>query len=123
MAHSKRGKTVNRKPLDIKAGDEVVVLSGSGRGKTGKVEAVLPKQSKVLVEGINIMKDRERNRGGDGRASTVGQTEVVEKAFPIHRSNVALVDPKTKKATRVKIVEGKDGKRVRVAVKSGETIA
>jgi large subunit ribosomal protein L24 len=122
MAHSKRTKPVNRKALDIRTGDDVIVLSGASKGTKGKVLSVMPKQSKVIVEGVNVMKDRQRNAGGDGRASTVGQTQIVDKACAIHRSKVALIDPKTKKATRVKLTEGKDGQRTRVAVKSGESI-
>ncbi|HEX8550371.1 MAG TPA: 50S ribosomal protein L24 [Abditibacteriaceae bacterium] len=121
MAHSKRGKVVNRKPLHINTNDEVVILSGASKGKTGKVLSVDPRQSKVVVEGVNIVKDRQRNAGGDGRASTVGQNQVVDKPMPIHRSKVALIDPTTKKATRVKMVTGKDGKRVR-ATKTGEVL-
>ena len=121
MAHSKRGKTVNKKPLNIITGDDVVILTGGSKGVTGKVLSVNPRANKVVVEGANIVKDRQRNAGGDGRASTVGQNQVVDKPMPIHRSNVALIDPKTKKATRVKMIEGKDGKRVR-ATKTGEAL-
>src|SRR5688500_1713007 len=121
MAHSKREKPVNRTPLRIKTGDDVVVLSGASKGKTGKVLSVNPRQAKVVVEGVNVVKDRQRNAGGDGRASTVGAMQEVQKPMPIHRSKVALVDPKTKKATRVKMIDGKDGKRVR-ATASGEAL-
>lgn len=121
MAHSKREKAVNRTPLNIRTGDDVVVLSGANKGTTGKVLSVDPRQSKLIVEGVNIVKDRQRNAGGDGRASTVGAMQIVDKPMPIHRSNVALIDPKTKKATRVKMVTGADGKRVRTTT-SGETI-
>lgn len=113
MAHSKREKPVNRTPLRVKTGDDVVVLSGASKGKTGKVLSVNPRQAKVTVEGVNMVKDRQRNPGGDGRASTVGAMQVIEVPMAIHRSKVALIDPKTKKATRVKMIEGKDGKRVR----------
>jgi large subunit ribosomal protein L24 len=121
MAHSKREKPVNRTPLRVKTGDDVVVLSGASKGKTGKILSVDPRKAKVIVEGVNLVKDRQRNAGGDGRASTVGAMQIVEKPMPIHYSNVALVDPKTKKPTRIKMIEGKDGKRVR-ATKSGDTI-
>lgn len=119
---AKKEKEVNRKALNIRTGDDVIVLSGSGRSKTPrKVLSVLTKENKVIVEGVNVMKDRQKAKGG-GRASGINQQETVEKAFPIHRSKVALVDPKTKKPTRVKITTQSDGKRVRTAVKSGETI-
>lgn len=119
MAHSKRGPEPRRRVLGIKTGDDVIVLSGAGKSSTPrKVLTVLRQEGKVVVEGVNVMKDRQRKtqgaQGGQGQ-------EVVEKPFPIDRSKVALVDPKTKKATRVKAVVGADGKKVRVA-KSGETI-
>jgi large subunit ribosomal protein L24 len=99
----------------IKKGDSVVVLSGKDKGRTGTVAQVLPKDSKVVVEGVNIVarhrKPSQQNpQGGIDR-------------FPaaMHVSKVALVDPKDGKATRVRF-EVKDGKKVRVAVKSGESI-
>ena len=124
MAHSKRPQEARRKALNIRTGDDVIVISGAGRkDKTPKkVLSVLTKEGKVIVEGVNVMKDRQRSKsGGSGRASGINQQEVIEKPFPIDVSKVALVDPKSKKRTRVgmKVV---DGKRVRVAVKSGETI-
>jgi large subunit ribosomal protein L24 len=99
----------------IKKGDSVVVLSGKDKGRTGMVAQVLPKDSKVVVEGVNIVarhrKPSQQNpQGGIDR-------------FPaaMHVSKVALADPKDGKATRVRF-EVKDGKKVRVAVKSGESI-
>lgn len=119
MAHSKRGPEARRKALGIKTGDDVIVLSGAGKSSTPrKVLSVLRQEGKVVVEGVNVMKDRQRKT--QGAQSGQGQ-EVVEKPMPIDRSKVALVDPKTKKATRVKAVVGADGKKVRVA-KSGEVI-
>lgn len=124
MAHSKRQQETKRKSLHIRTGDDVIVISDSGsKDKTPKkVLSVLTKEGKVVVEGVNVMKDRQRNKpGGSGRASGINQQEVIEKPFPIDISKVALVDPKTKKPTRVGFKE-QDGKRVRVATKSGETI-
>ncbi len=117
MAHSKRAPEPRRKPLGIKTGDDVIVLSGSGKSATPrKVLSVLRQEGKVVVEGVNLMKDRQRKpQGGQGQ-------ETIEKPFPIDRAKVALVDPKTKKATRVKLVVGKDGTKSRVA-KSGEVIS
>ncbi|HEX8834353.1 MAG TPA: 50S ribosomal protein L24 [Abditibacteriaceae bacterium] len=123
MAHHKREQQVNRKALGIRTGDDVIVLSGSGKSKEPrKVLAVFTQERKVLVEGVNLMKDRQKAKGGSTRASGINQQDVVEKPFPIDRSKVALVDPKTKKATRIKVTTGADGKRTRTAVKSGETI-
>lgn len=123
MFRSKRQQIVQRKPLNIRTGDTVLVISGEGRGNTPrKVLGVLPKQGKVIVEGVNIMKDRQKQQGGSGRASGINNQDFIEKPVPIDRSKVALIDPQTKKRTRVKIKTEADGKRVRVAGKSGETI-
>ena len=87
----------------IRRDDEVVVISGKDRGKTGKVMRVDPKNQRVFVEGLNIIKRHQRPqqvRGAD-RAVTVGG--VIEKEGPIHISNVMLIDPKDKKPTRVGI--------------------
>jgi large subunit ribosomal protein L24 len=99
----------------IKKGDEVVVLSGKDKGRTGTVSQVMPKEGKVIVDGVNIAtrhrKPSQANpQGGIDRFPA-----------PMHISKVALADPKDGKPTRVRFEE-KDGKKVRVAVKSGETI-
>ena len=98
----------------IKKGDQVVVLTGKDKGKTGEVKKILTADRKVLVQGINV---QTKNRKPS--AAAPGGQEKVE--LPIHVSNVALVDPKTKKATRVGYKTVGD-KKVRVARKSGETI-
>ncbi len=99
----------------IKKGDEVVVLSGKDKGKTGNVTQVMPKEGKLLVSGINMMTRHRKPT----QANPEGGIDRIE--APLHISNVAIADPKDGKATRVRIEE-KDGKKVRVAVKSGETI-
>jgi large subunit ribosomal protein L24 len=110
-----------RRSLGIRTGDNVVVISGKNKGaEVRKVLSVLPRDGKVIVEGVNVMKDRQRPQN-TGRASGINQQEVIEKPFPIDRSNVMLADPKTNKPTRVSIQE-RDGKRVRIAKKSGEAI-
>jgi large subunit ribosomal protein L24 len=86
------------KTLHIKKGDTVKILAGDDKGKTGKVIMVMPNECKVVVEGINMMKRHERPR----KQGQKGQ--VVEKAMPIHASNVALKD---KKAKAVKVVKPK----------------
>jgi large subunit ribosomal protein L24 len=105
----------------IKADDEVIVIGGKDRGKKGKVLRVDPKKERVYVEGLNIVKRHQRPRqvAGAQRAEQVGG--VIEKEGPIHLSNVALVDPKDGKPTRVR-VEVIDGKRHRVAARSGQRI-
>ena len=99
----------------IKKGDRVVVLTGRDKGKTGEVEAVLPKESKVVVAGVNIAV-RHRKASQSNPQGGLERSEA-----PLHVSKVALEDPKTGKATRVRF-EDRDGKKVRVAVKSGELI-
>ncbi len=99
----------------IKKGDEVVVLSGKDKGRTGTVLKVMPKDSKVVVEGINIA-TRHRK---PSQANPQGGID--RDPAPLHMSKVAVADPKDGKPTRVRFEE-KDGKKVRVAVKSGETL-
>ena len=105
----------------IRRDDHVIVIGGKDRGKTGKVLRVDPKKQKVFVEGLNIVKRHQRPQQVQGaqRAEQVGG--VVEKEGPIHISNVALVDPKDKKPTRVSVTRD-DGDRVRVARRSGAKI-
>jgi large subunit ribosomal protein L24 len=101
----------------IRRDDEVVVISGKDRGKTGRVLRVDPKKSKVFVEGLNIVKRHQRPQQVPNaqRAETVGG--VIEKEGPIHISNVMLVDPKDKTPTRIGITR-EDGQRMRVAKRS-----
>ena len=99
----------------IKKGDSVVVLSGKDKGRTGTVQQVLPKDGKVIVEGINVA---ARHRKPD-QANPQGGID--RNPAPMHLSKIALADPKDGKPTRVRFEE-RDGKKVRVAVKSGETI-
>jgi large subunit ribosomal protein L24 len=101
----------------IRRDDEVIVMSGKDRGKTGRVMRVDPKKNRVYVEGLNIIKRHMRPQQVPGaqRSETVGG--VVEKEGPIHLSNVMLLDPKEKKPTRVGITR-EDGKSYRVAKRS-----
>jgi len=99
----------------IRKGDTVVVLSGKDKGKTGEVIRSMPKDSKVVVAGVNVAvrhrkASQENPQGGLER-----------KEAPMHVSKVAVADPKTGKPTRVRFEE-RDGKKVRVAAKSGELI-
>ena len=106
----------------IRKDDEVIVIAGKDRGKTGRVLRVDPKRQKVFVEGLNIVKRHLRPQQVQGaqRAEQVGG--VVEKEGPIHVSNVALLDPKENKPTRVGLERDDDGTRRRVAKRSGERI-
>lgn len=96
----------------LKVNDQVVILAGKDKGKTGEILTLNRKTNRVVVKGVNVVKKamrptQENPNGG-----------IVEKELSIHLSNVAVVSPKTKKATRVKI-EKRDGKNVRVAVACG----
>jgi len=105
-------------PARIKTGDEVIVIGGKDRGKTGKVLRVEPGKNRLFVEGLNIIKRHQKPQqvAGAQRAEQVGG--VIEKEGPIHASNVMLVDPKDRKPTRIGI-QIEDGKRYRVAKRSG----
>ena len=100
----------------IKKGDSVVVLSGKDKGRTGEVIKSLPKDGKVVVAGVNIA-TRHRKPTQENPQGGLVRTDA-----PMHASKVAIADPKDGKPTRVRF-ETKDGKKVRVAVKSGETIS
>ncbi|HZF94753.1 MAG TPA: 50S ribosomal protein L24 [Allosphingosinicella sp.] len=101
--------------MRIKKGDRVVVLSGKDKGKTGEVTRSMPKDGKVIVAGVNIA---VRHRKAS-QANPQGGLERSE--APLHVSKVALADPTTGKPTRVRFEE-RDGKKVRVSVRSGELI-
>jgi large subunit ribosomal protein L24 len=99
----------------IKKGDKVVVLSGKDKGRTGEVVKAMPKEGKVIVSGVNV---HARHR----KPSQLNpQGGIERKEAPLHVSKVAVADPKTGKPTRVRFEE-RDGKKVRVAAKSGELI-
>jgi len=102
-------------PMRIRSNDNVIVISGKDRGKIGKVLRVDSKRSKVFVEGINLVKRHQRPQPGRPNAA-VG---VIEKESGIHVSNVAIVDPKDNKPTRVRIERRDDGRRMRVTKRSG----
>ena len=102
--------------MKIRKGDNVIVISGKDKGISGKVLHAYPKASSVIVEGVNIKK-RHRKPTKSGQHG-----QIIDKANPIHVSNVQFVDPKTSKPTRIRIEE-KKGKKVRVAVKSGTELA
>jgi len=99
----------------IKKGDTVVILAGKDKGRAGEVTRVIPKEDKVVVSGINV---HARHR----KPTQVNpQGGIERKEAPLHISNVAVADPKDGKPTRVRFEE-RDGKKVRVAAKSGELI-
>lgn len=101
--------------MKIKKGDSVIVLTGKDKGKKGEVLKTIPAKSRVIVQGVNVVKKHQKptqfSAGG-----------IEEKELSIHVSNVALADPKEDKPTRVGYTTLKSGKKVRVARRSGETI-
>ena len=101
--------------MNFKVGDEVVVITGSDKGKTGKILKVLRRENRVVVEGVNIVKKHQKPNGQE----TGG---ILEVAAPINASNVMIIDPKTKKPTKIKMDFDKDGKKIRISKKSNEKI-
>lgn len=101
--------------MKIKKGDNVMIMAGKDRGKSGKVEKVLAKENKLIIQGLNLFKVHQKPRKEGQRG------QVVDRSMPINVSNVMMLDPKTQKPTRV-------GKRLvgdklkRYAKKSGEII-
>ena len=102
----------------IRRDDEVIVISGKDRGKTGTVLRVDPKKQRVYVEGLNLVKRHQRPQQVRGAQRTEAVGGVIEKEGPIHISNVMLIDPKDKKPTRVG-VSRENGIRNRVTKRSG----
>ena len=102
--------------MKIVKGDKVVVIAGKDKGKEGVVQAVYPKLNKVVVEGVNTHKKHKKPTQQNPEGT------IVEMYVPIDASNVAIVDPKTKKASRVGYAVDKDGKKVRISKKSGSKL-
>ena len=99
--------------MNLKVNDKVVVIAGSNKGKEGTIKKVLRKENKVIVEGVNIVK---KHRKGNGQESG----GILEIEAPIHRSNVMIIDPKTKKPTRIGHSIDKNNKKIRISKKSNE---
>ena len=101
--------------LKIKKGDNVVVITGRDKGKTGEVLRVFPAEARVIVQGVHLAKRHTRPRMGEPGG-------IVEKELTIHISNIALIDPQSRKPTRVGFRRLGDGRKVRFARRSGEVI-
>ena len=115
-AFLKKNVTNPRPKLHVRRGDTVMVISGQDKGKTGKVIAAFPRESKLIVEGVNIIKKHQKPRG-------VGQAgEIVEKEAPIFASKVMYYEANKKRPTRIGYKILKDGKKVRVSKISKEQI-
>lgn len=102
--------------LHVKKDDNVIVITGKDKGKKGRVIAAYPRENRVLVEGVNIVKKHSRP------SQQSPQGGIIEQEAPIHVSNVMLIDPKSGKVTRVGYKVLDNGKKVRIARKSGEVI-
>jgi large subunit ribosomal protein L24 len=99
----------------IRKGDRVIVLSGRDKGKKGEVFQVMPKEGRALVRGVNMVRRHQRQTAQQ-------EGGIISKEAPIHLSNIALEDPKDGKPTRVGFEMLADGRKVRVAKRSGEHI-
>jgi len=101
--------------LKIKKGDDVVVITGRDKGKTGEVLRVFPAEARVIVQGVHLAKRHTRPRMGEPGG-------IVEKELTIHISNISHIDPQSRKPTRVGFRRLGDGRKVRFARRSGEVI-
>jgi large subunit ribosomal protein L24 len=99
----------------IRKGDKVVVLAGRDKGRTGEVVEVNPAAARALVRGVNLVKRHQRQ-------SAQQQGGIISKELPVHLSNIAIADPKDGKPTRIGFKIGSDGRKVRVAKRSGVEI-
>ncbi len=108
--------------MKIRKDDNVTVIGGKDRGKTGKVIRTEPKKGRVYVEGLNIVKRHERPRSVKDASKGGEIGGIIEKEGPIHISNVMLLDPSDNKPTRVRVQRGADGKRRRVGARKGTEI-
>jgi large subunit ribosomal protein L24 len=99
----------------IRKGDKVVVLTGRDKGRTGEVVEVRPRENRALVRGVNMVKRHQRQTGTQ-------EGGIISKEAPVHLSNIAIADPKDGKPTRVGFKIHSDGKKVRIAKRSGVEI-
>ena len=100
----------------IRKNDTVIVLTGEDKGKTGKVLKVLVEKNRAIVEGINIVSKSAKPSAKNPQGG------IVKQEAPVHISNLSLIDPKSGKPTRISVKKTDDGKKVRIAKKSGEEI-
>jgi len=99
----------------IRKGDKVIMLAGRDKGRTGEVVSVDPQAARALVRGVNLVKRHQRQ-------SAQQEGGIISKELPVHLSNVAIIDPKDGKPTRVGFKIGADGRKVRFAKRSGAEI-
>ena len=101
--------------MNFKTGDKVVVITGKDKGKEGTITKTLRAENKVIVEGVNVVKKHMKPQGNQPGS-------IVEVEAPIHASNVMIIDPKTKKGTRIGHEIDKKGKKIRVSKKSNSSL-
>ena len=101
--------------MRLKTGDKVIVITGSNKGKSGTIKKVLRSENRVVVEGINIVK--KHIKGNGQQAGSITDVEA-----PVNASNVMIIDPKTKKPTRIGHKIDKDGKKIRITKKSNSSL-
>ena len=101
--------------MNFKTGDKVVVITGKDKGKEGTITKTLRAENKVIFEGVNIVKKHVKPQGNQPGS-------IVEVEAPIHASNVMIIDPKTKKGTRIGHEIDKKGKKIRVSKKSNSNL-
>ena len=101
--------------MNFKTGDKVVVIAGKDKGKEGKIIKTLRNENRVVVEGVNMIKKTVKPNGQNPGS-------IMDMEAPIHASNVMIIDPKTKKPTRIGHTTDKKGKKIRIAKKSNESI-
>ena len=101
--------------MKLKTGDKVVVIAGKDKGKEGTITKVLKNENKVVVEGVNVAKKHIKPNG-----QTAGSIQDIE--LPINASNVMIIDPKTKKPSRIGHTTDKNGKKIRVSKKSNSNL-
>jgi len=101
--------------MKLKTGDKVIVIAGKDKGKEGKIIKIFASDEKIVVESVNMVKKHQKSTGDQPGS-------IVEMESPIHISNVMILDPKTKKPTRIGHTTNKTGKKVRVTKKSNEVL-
>ena len=106
--------------MQIKVGDQVEVIAGNDKGVRGTVQRVLPRENRVVISGVNMVKKHQRSRPTGGRTPTQGG--IIEFEAPIDASNVMIVDPESGERTRVGIRRDENGRRIRYAKKSGRDL-
>jgi large subunit ribosomal protein L24 len=102
--------------LHVKKDDNIIVISGKDKGKKGRIIAAYPRENRVLVEGVNMVKRHTRPNPTNQHGG------IIEREAPIHVSNVMHIDPKSGKPTRVGSKTLENGKKIRIAKRSGESI-